>query len=133
MLETNLVTKRVGLFKWSVVGAQLYVTKDGREKFVEDGYICDLASIPRLLWVLWPPSGGPWADAAVFHDWDYDHGDDRLQADKDFREIMLERGTDPATAETMYRAVRWFGGWRYYKRRGVKWTRRTKNARRERR
>lgn len=31
------------------------------------GQVTDLASIPRIVWPLWPPDG-PWAEAAVFHD-----------------------------------------------------------------
>ena len=37
------------------------------------GFITDFASIPRILWVLLPPTG-PYGKAAVIHDWLYQGG-----------------------------------------------------------
>ncbi|MFV2733470.1 DUF1353 domain-containing protein, partial [Escherichia coli] len=39
---------------------------------VPAGYVTDLASVPRILWSVFPPHGR-YAKAAIIHDWLYDN------------------------------------------------------------
>lgn len=43
---------------------------DIRALAVPKGFVCDLASVPRLLW-WWMPPDGIYRAAVVIHDWDY--------------------------------------------------------------
>jgi hypothetical protein len=58
---------RAGRSLWAVASALTYTTHAGDRITLPDGFVTDLASIPRPAWSLLPPDG-PWALAAVFHD-----------------------------------------------------------------
>lgn len=91
---------------------------------VPAGFVTDFASIPRPVWPLFPPFG-PWALAAILHDWLYvTRGEggrwSRADADRMFREAMEEiakarEDGQPAAWKRaiIYRAVRvgGAGGW----------------------
>ena len=50
-------------FKWNKTsGASFSV-------FIPAGFVCDGASVPRLLWAYASPWAGPWARPAVLHDY----------------------------------------------------------------
>lgn len=99
----------------------------GTEIAIPRGTRTDLASVPRLLWPIFPPHG-PWATAAVLHDALYRLGDDarfamsarlvvdidRRFVDRQFYEGMLALGTPRWIARIMWASVRMFGGfaWR---------------------
>ena len=93
------------------------------------GFMTDFASIPRLLWWLWPPAG-PWAKAAALHDWLYktrlvfhllDHGADMVQkapyactrreADGTLYDAMIVSGVAKRDALCIYLGVRLCGWW----------------------
>lgn len=93
------------------------------------GFVTDFASIPRLLWNLLPPTGS-YGKAAVVHDWLYRHCGmvtistplqhdvkgvtySRAECDEIFREAMEVLGVGWFTRQTIYRAVRMFGGSSY--------------------
>lgn len=83
-----------------------------RRIVVPRGYQTDFASVPRCLWWIYPPTG-PWAPAAVVHDWLYTQGEaagDRAIADAIFREGMRVLGVSVDERTAMYLAVRVFGG-----------------------
>ncbi len=97
-----------------------FIRPDGGWIKVPRGFVCDGASIPRILW---PLSGGPFEgkhrDAALVHDALYaSHrcakhtGDqfDRATADRVFYEAMRAGGVDAIRATCKYLAVRMFGG-----------------------
>lgn len=96
---------------------------------VPPGFVTDLASIPRLSWSLLPPDG-PWAKAAVIHDFLYKtkgtgvwkghpSGNTRpepytrAEADGILREAMQDRGVDVVRRNIIWAAVRLggAGGW----------------------
>ena len=56
---------------WTLRQELIYETDIGYKITVPAGFVTDLASIPRPLWVLWPPFG-KYTRAAVIHDWLYD-------------------------------------------------------------
>jgi len=96
---------------------------------VPAGYVTDLASIPRLVWSLYPPDG-PWVKAAVVHDFLYDTQGDgrwnrsrgvarrrpysRKDADDILREGMADRGIGWWEQFVIWASVRLGGGggWR---------------------
>lgn len=89
---------------------------------VEAGFITDFASIPRVLWWLWPPSQGPYLAAALVHDCLYKTGYvvnrhtgerraiARDESDDVMKEIMEICETPLATKRAIFRGVR-LGGW----------------------
>jgi hypothetical protein len=87
---------------------EAYRSKDVEVPF---GFVTDFASVPWLLWSLFPPIGR-YGYAAVFHDfvyWEQD-GMTRKEADLVFRDTMDELGVPAWKKLTLYWAVRLFGG-----------------------
>lgn len=111
-------------YKWKVVRGFIYYTnKDamllGPSVFVPSGFVTDFASVPRILWPLFPPYGR-YGKAAVVHDWLYAHkwlfdkNAERMkitkeQADTIFYEAMLVLDVPKWKAKLMYWAVKMFG------------------------
>ena len=118
--------------RWRVV-QNIYFTKpwsalvpgftDSFDLTIPAGFITDGASIPRLLWPLFSPTGKHMR-AAVVHDYLYHLCKScgragvrsRKMADKLFLLAMLDSGVSPIRAKLMYWAVRVFGGSRFNRR-----------------
>lgn len=106
--------------RWMVVEEFTYLTRAGELIVVPAGFVTDGASVPRLLWWLFPPFGGNYDEAAVIHDHLYSEaelyaGDDdghvsRAHADTLMLEAMGVKGVDIVDARLIYRGVR-LGGW----------------------
>lgn len=91
---------------------------------IPKGFQTDFASIPKFLWGLMAPHQAA-APASVLHDYFYtDHPlglgglgmsmkEERLFADKLFRDILIEHGVSKFQAGVMYNAVRLFGKFRF--------------------
>jgi hypothetical protein len=82
------------------------------------GTYTDFASIPRPLWAVFP-RWGKYGNAAVIHDWMYwNQSRSRKEADDIFLEGMEVLEVPNWKRNTIYRAVRLFGGsaWRANKR-----------------
>lgn len=76
---------------------------------VPAGTITDLASVPRVLWALFPPHGR-WAKAAIIHDYLYSNAiGSKVYADRTFLEAMQVLGVPKWRRLVMYAAVRLFG------------------------
>lgn len=78
---------------------------------IPEGFECDLASSPRILWRVFPPLG-KYQAAAIMHDYLYRSKElgSRFLADALFREAMLCLGVPRWKRILMYYAVRLFGG-----------------------
>lgn len=82
---------------------------------VPEGFVTDLASIPRILWPLLPKTGS-YVEAAIVHDWLYWDGAmegqpiPRRVADRVFYRLMRQAGTSPLVAGLVWVGVR-LGGW----------------------
>lgn len=73
------------------------------------GFVTDMASVPRGFWNLFPPTG-PYAKAAVYHDYLYQLGDiSRADADREFADGMKALGVCWITRAAMWVALRLFG------------------------
>lgn len=84
---------------------------------VPAGFLTDGASVPRIFWNIFSPTGS-YFEAALTHDYLYSNVSkwhiDRAMADKIFLDAMGEIGVGWLTRKTIYRAVR-LGGWKGYK------------------
>jgi hypothetical protein len=107
-----------------------YTPSNGTDSItVPKGFVTDLASIPRWAWDILPPDG-PWAKAAVIHDFlYYTHGTGvwdkhpstltrsqpytRAEADWILRDAMRDRCVGVMSRNIIYLAVRvgGEGGW----------------------
>jgi hypothetical protein len=77
------------------------------------GTVTDLASVPRLLWAIFPPHGR-YAKAAIVHDYLYEQGIGcKAYADQVFLEAMEVLSVPKWRRILMYWAVRLFGRGNY--------------------
>ena len=82
---------------------------------VPEGFITDLASVPRTLWTIYPPHG-KYLRAAIIHDYMYHTAfKSKKHADVCFYRNMRKYGVGRIDAKIMYRAVRSFGKGNYGK------------------
>lgn len=80
----------------------------GSVHIIQQGFVTDLASIPRILWIIWPPFGN-YLEAAVLHDYLYSKGLNKQCADKTFLFVMEIYGVGWITRNLFYLAVKIFG------------------------
>jgi hypothetical protein len=106
MVSNTLTISPVGVKLWEVREDYRH---DGASVIVPEGFVTDLASVPRILWAIFPPFGR-YTEAAVVHDYLYRIEADRKEADKEFYYIMRDEGVKKWKAKLMYWAVRLFGG-----------------------
>lgn len=111
---TPLLLRYVDGRVWELIEAFSYKSDQfDRVIDIPAGFMTDFASIPRVFWRILPPTG-QYGKAAVVHDWLYRTGAvTRAQADAIFLEGMLDLNVPNRTAQTMYWAVRLFGGRAY--------------------
>lgn len=109
MFKTDLDLRKIGTRKWRLLGDLIYETKAGVLIIVPAGFETDLASIPRMAFVLTPPVGD-YDYAAVVHDYLYtQQTTTKAFADNTFKEAMEACGVGWYTRNKMYLAVKLFG------------------------
>lgn len=121
---------RAGRSLWGVQRALEYQVGNDPEKLiiVPPGFVTDLASVPRVVWPFYPPDG-PWAKAAVIHDflyatkgtgeWHTQRGITRAdpysrkEADDILKEAMADRNVGKWEQGVIWSSVRLggAGGW----------------------
>jgi hypothetical protein len=101
---------------WLLLSPLVYTTKRGDTFEVPAGFTSDFASIPKVFWTVVGDPDGPWAPAAVIHDFLYRTAIvPRAEADAIFREAMEELpGISWLKRWAMWAALR-VGGWAAYK------------------
>jgi hypothetical protein len=88
---TKLDVRFVDGKNWQLLAPLRYRTAAGDVIAVPEGFVTDFASIPRPLRSLVGDAAGPWAPAAVIHDWLYRTGlVSRDEADAVFHEALLD-------------------------------------------
>lgn len=111
---------------WRLTADVSYRTKAGEISTVRSGFVFDFASVPRVFWWIYPPTGmkqNPYGLAALFHDWLCAHrkiGGRAIgfsEANALFREILIYVGCRKTLAWTMWAAVSSPFGWLAWKRR----------------
>jgi hypothetical protein len=120
---------RNGRSLWAVQRVLEYRTGNGGELIVvPPGFVTDLASVPRFVWSFYPPDG-PWAKAAIIHDFLYftrgtgvwhdevgitrDRPYSRKEADDILKEAMADRRVGRWEQFVIWASVRLggAGGW----------------------
>ncbi len=97
-----------GSGRWIVEEPLVYISDAGSLYTVPQGFITDLASIPRFLWSIWPPFGR-YASAATLHDY-FCESDwiSRKDGDKVFLEAMKYSNVPVWKRYIIYWGVRLF-------------------------
>lgn len=96
--------------EWILDEPLVYVTEAGGRLTVPQGFVTDLASIPRLLYTVIPVNGKH-RSAAILHDWLYETQRlSREACDALFLEAMGASGVRWSLRWAMYMGVR-VGGW----------------------
>lgn len=71
---TPAILEMLGHYNWRVYEPFAFYLSDDESDVIEvpAGLITDLATIPRIFWILLPPDG-KYAKAAIIHDYLYDN------------------------------------------------------------
>lgn len=118
--NAGLAIERIGRRRWKTTRDIVYHVGNLRSGWiitVPAGFETDGASVPRLLWCLFPPFGGDYDEAAVLHDYLYRTSFmclARVVADAVLVEAMQVCGTGLITRMTIFSGVR-AGGWMTYR------------------
>ncbi|EFF0758050.1 DUF1353 domain-containing protein [Escherichia coli] len=112
---TPAILEMLDHFLWRVHEPFDFYLSDDNSDVIEvpAGFITDLATVPRVFWVILPPDGR-YAKAAIIHDYMYDNAlRTRREADQIFLDGMKVLGVPCWKRMIMYGAVRLFGRGRY--------------------
>ena len=103
------LTQPKAKYPWTVKRDFVYFWR-GKNYVCPEGYETDFLSVPRFLWSILNPTG-PGAWGSLIHDILYSSEMlPREQTDRIFLSAMLDSECDIFRANTMFRAVRVFGG-----------------------
>ena len=94
---------------------RIYFTVDNKGFSIPANFETDLASIPKIAWLVMAPSHSSLIRPAIVHDWFYRKSCafNRKQSDLIFYHMLRNDGISKTTASIMYYTVRWFG-WNFY-------------------
>lgn len=95
---------------------KIYFTVNKKIYIIPNNFETDLASIPRLAWIVVTPMHSSLIKPAIVHDWFYRKSCDftREEADLIFYHMLRNENVPVISSNIMYYAVRWFG-WKFYK------------------
>ncbi|EJG5924633.1 DUF1353 domain-containing protein [Salmonella enterica] len=108
---TPAILEMLGHYNWRVYEPFAFYLSDDESDVIEvpAGFITDLATVPRIFWMLLPPDG-KYAKAAIIHDYLYDNAlRSKKEADLIFLDGMTVLGVPKWKRMVMYLAVRVFG------------------------
>lgn len=93
------------------LGGDFFVQVNERIYIVPKDFITDLASVPRLMWAMYPPTDSRTIKAAIIHDYLYSGAVKigRQEADGILYDALITQGTSRYTAFKYWLAVRVFG------------------------
>ena len=99
------------------LNSPMVIAIDGHILAVPQGFITDLASIPRIFWSVMAPNLPSFVYPSIAHDYLYSCNlkHTRFWADEIFYSLLLNEGVKPARAYCMFIAVRIFGLYYYNK------------------
>ncbi|EAV2404757.1 DUF1353 domain-containing protein [Salmonella enterica] len=112
---TPAILEMIGHYNWRVYEPfEFYLSDDSSDVIsVPAGFVTDLATVPRIFWILLPPDG-KYAKAAIIHDYLYDNAlRTKYEADRIFLDGMKVLGVPRWKRTIMYLAVRLFGRGNY--------------------
>ncbi|EEG7362757.1 DUF1353 domain-containing protein [Salmonella enterica] len=111
---TPAILELLGHYNWRVYEPFAFYLSDNENDVIEvpAGFVTDLATIPRIFWILLPPDGkyAKAAKAAIIHDYLYDNAlRTKKEADLIFLDCMTVLGVPRRKRIIMYYAVKLFG------------------------
>lgn len=110
--------RMLGNYQWMLLaGFEYHVGRYPSDEVIRipAGTVTDLASVPRILWAIFPPHGR-YAKAAIVHDYLYAEAiGSKAYADRVFLEAMEVLGVPLVRRKLMFWAVHWFGRGAYPK------------------
>ena len=99
--------------KWKLIKDWEILVK-GHKLIIPKGFITDFATVPRWLWLIFPPATGKYRKATIVHDWMYVTAYKTKQiADKLFLYILESSKVRFTKRYLMYYAVKLFGRGNY--------------------
>jgi hypothetical protein len=115
---TALDCRHEGTRRKSLIAPLVYEAADGTLYTVPAGFVSDGASVPRVLWMVYPPFGENYEPAAWLHDYLYQcaelvPGMTRDRADGLLEEAAEAWGFRGSGARVLFAGVR-AGGWRVW-------------------
>ncbi len=112
MFQSDLSVKKIGERTWKLLEPLIWKAK--KSIMVPIGFKTDFASVPQGMWWFCAPASGNHARASVLHDYLYKTGRvSRKEADEIFRDAMKACGVGWFKRNSMFWAVRGFGGSHY--------------------
>lgn len=75
---------------------------------VPAGFVSDGATVPRILWPIFPPIGR-YLKATLVHDYYLQQGIDRKTCDQHFKQCLIALNVAPWRVNAMFYAVRGYG------------------------
>jgi len=120
--DSTLVVEYIDGIVWKLTKKVSYFIDENTVVMIPEGFMTDFASIPQVLWNIWPPTGGMYGKAALVHDYLYRTAQvldvktntkqniTRSFADSVFLQAMKELNIPWYTRYSLYSGVR-FGGW----------------------
>ncbi|EBC2121920.1 DUF1353 domain-containing protein [Salmonella enterica] len=108
---TPAILEMLGHYNWRVHEPFAFYLSDDESDVIEvpAGFVTDLATVPRIFWMLLPPDG-KYAKAAIIHDYLYGNAlRSKKEADLIFLDGMTVLGVPKWKSMVMYLAVRVFG------------------------
>lgn len=109
--KSSIILRRVGKSLWETQN-RVCTMFAGHTITVPEGFVTDLASVPRPFWNILPPFGH-YDRAAIIHDYLYGSKGEigsikltRAQCDEIFRSEMIADGVSGLVANIMWAAVR---------------------------
>lgn len=118
--NSGLAIERIGKRRWKTTRDITYLVgalHSGWQITIPVGFETDGASVPRFMWIFFPPLGGDYDEAAVLHDFLYRTQFmclERVVADAILIEAMLVCGTSALARWSIFVGVR-AGGWMTYR------------------
>jgi hypothetical protein len=101
--------------EWTLYQEFDYYDDDGVTYKVPAGFKTDFASVPRILWSIFPPYGR-YGKASVLHDYFYrTNSVSKDKADLEFKRAMSILHVQKWKINILYKAVCWFGSKAYKK------------------
>ena len=99
------ILKPLGKYQFRLVEDYRY-----KDILIPKGYITDGASVPRVFWSIYPPNKAEYLSAAIVHDYLTDlaiEGKmDFLEADRIFRDMLVELEVSKLDVFLLYTSVR---------------------------
>jgi len=115
---TDLVIRRPRSKRWDgnfILEQKMKYLIDDEIIEIPSGFVTDLASIPRQVWLVVSKYDYGVAEASVLHDYMYKNKKGRFYSDLAMKKIMEDYDVPAWRVDLVFKALRLFGGIFYHK------------------